>query len=411
MAGSNVVVEVDEQALAPLDVRSAEFGRDPHGVLRRVREQGPIARSHRGMEVMSHDLCVEIVSNTEFETLGIDHFRAMGAPQSLVSFVEHGLLLNVTRERHDRVRRVMSRAFSIRQVAEQHDVMREVATRLLGRVLAAGSCDLVGEFTERFPMEVLCRFLGVGVGDIATFHQAAIDLHLMGAVPLRPGFPRLDEALRLLWNFVHDLVEQREVEPRADFVSALITAQAQEAQLTHEEVVWNLVNLLFAGQDTTRYQLASAVAVFADVPGLWDQLAAEPDAIPGALEEAMRLRPVSQFVVRVAAEPTEAGGFRFPAGRRIIVNQLAASRDPIAFPEPDIFDLGRPTGYRLPFGWGSHFCLGHALARAEMREALAVMTAEITNVRVDQATNASAAAMLGGPEALTVSFSRRPPSP
>src|SRR5262249_13008475 len=147
---------------------------------------------------------------------------------------------------------------------------------------------------------VLCLLLGVPPDDIPAFHRAAIDLHLMGAVPLAPHFPRLEEALLELWAFVHGIVEQRKAQPRDDFISALITAQRDEARLTDEEVVWNLVNLLFAGQDTTRFQLASAVRVFASVPGLWDRLSADPALLPAALEEALRLRPVSQFVVRRA---------------------------------------------------------------------------------------------------------------
>jgi cytochrome P450 len=271
----------------------------------------------------------------------------------------------------------------------------------------AQKCDLVADFTEHYPMEVLCRLLGVPPEDIPAFHRAAIDLHLMGAVPLAPGFSRLDEALQLLWGFVLALVEQRKAEPREDFISALIVAQAEEVRLTDEEVVWNLVNLLFAGQDTTRYQLASAVRVFVSHPGVWNRLADVPATIPAALDEAMRLQPVSQFVVRRAAAPTEAGGFRFPAGRRVIVNLLAASRDPAVFPAPETFDPDRDLAYRLPFGWGLHYCLGHALARAEMCEALEIMTREMAGPEVGVGREASAAAMLGGPESLPVSCTRR----
>jgi cytochrome P450 len=229
----------------------------------------------------------------------------------------------------------------------------------------------------------------------------------MGAVPLAPGFPRLEEALELLGRFVGELVDDRRARPRADFISALIAAQASEAQLTDDEIVWNLVNLLFAGQDTTRYQLASAARVLAAAPGAWNALADDPGLVPAALEETMRLRPVSQFVVRRVDRPVAAGGFRFPARRRIILNLLAAARDPDTFPDPDRYDPGREVTYRLPFGWGHHYCLGHALARAEMCEALSLLTASVADVEIGNATDAPAAAMLGGPERLPVRFRRR----
>jgi cytochrome P450 len=407
MTAQGTCVDVDEAALPELDVRSDAFRQDPYGVIRRARARGPLARSHRGIEVLSFDLCAAIFSCDDFETLGADHFREKGAPPALLSFVENGLLLNADRDRHDRVRRVMFRALSIRRVDEQREVMRAVATRLLEPLLDVGTGDFVRDFTERYPMEVLCRLLGVPAADIPEFHRAAIDLHLMGSVPLAPGFPRLQEALELLWNYVDELVQQRRAEPRDDFISALISAQVDDARLSDEELVWNLVNLLFAGQDTTRYQLASTVRELAAAPELWDALSVDSSAIPAALEEAMRLRPVSQFVVRRAEVPVEIDGHRFPPGRRIILNLLAASRDPATFPAPATFDLRREPSYRLPFGWGTHYCLGHALARAEMCEALEIMTQTMERPTVGKVKEASAAAMLGGPEMLEVSVTRR----
>ena len=401
------LLKVDEAALPELDVRSEAFLNDPNATLREARRHGPLARSHRGIEVLSFDVCSAIFSSDAFETLGTEHFRDIGAPDVLVDFVEHGLLLNTNRERHDRVRRVMSRAFSIRQIDEQRQVMHDVASRLVESLLCTDHADLVALFTEPYPMEVLCLVLGVPPQDIPSFHRAAIDLHLLGAVPLAPQFSRLEAALSELWEYVHVLVERRKVDPREDFISALIAAQADEARLTDDEVVWNLVNLLFAGQDTTRYQLASAVRVLAKVPGLWDQMAGAPERVPASLEEAMRLRPVSQFVVRRPPSAAVAAGLAFPAGRRVILNLLAASRDPDTFPEPERFAADRQATYGLPFGWGLHFCLGQALARTEMCEAIAVLTHKSTTPHELAAREASAAAMLGGPESLTMTFSRR----
>jgi cytochrome P450 len=402
------LADVDDDELPVLDVRSDPFSQDPHQVLRELRDRGPLARSHRGIEVLSFELCASVLSSDDFDTLPLEHFRQKGAPQSLIDFVDHGLLLNMGRERHDLLRRAMLRAFTIRRMEEQRDLMRGVGARLLEPLLERGNCDFVADFTERYPMEVLCRLIGVPPEDIPVFQRAAIDLHLMGAVPLAPGFGRIDDALNVLRDFVSGLVAARTTRPEDDLVSALTRAQTDETNLAEEDVVWSLVNLLFAGQDTTRYQLASTLAVLAAVPGMWDFLAADPDTIPGALEEAMRLRPVSQFVVRQAGAPAEAGGFRFPANRRVVVNLLAASRDPGAFDAPATFELGRSPAYRLPFGWGRHYCLGHALARTEMCEALSLLLESVADPRVDgRVVEASPAGMLGGPESLPVTWTAR----
>ena len=144
--------------------------------------------------------------------------------------------------------------------------------------------------------------------------------------------------------------------------------------------------------------------------GVWEQLASQPELIPMAIEESMRLAPVTQFVVRIPEEDVIIDGHLFPSRRRIILNLVAASRDPAMFPEPDRFDLSRDnlTRSRLPFGWGTHLCLGHALARATMREAVAALTTGFTDVTImGDVELAPAGAMLRGPEHLNLEFRSR----
>ena len=398
---------INEEDLPFLDVETPEFADDPHAQIRAVREQGPLGRSRRGIEVFDHALAVEVLGDGRLETLGVEHFAKMDAPELMLSFVQDGLLLNMEKAHHDKIRRVLLRAFNIRRVDAERQVMRQSAEALLADVQDSGRFDFTEKFTSPYPARVLCLLLGIPVEDIHLFHQAAVDLHLMGAVPLAPNFPTIERSLLTTRDYVTDLLEARRRDPQDDFISALLEAQETEGLLSDDEIIWNIVNLLFAGQDTTRYQLASAVRAIVEADG-WDTLADNLDLLPRALEESFRYYPVIQFLVRKPHVDVEVGGFTFPAGRRVIVNTMAASRDPKVFSDPDRLDITRDPLYRLPFGWGFHYCLGHALARSEMIEALTVLVTRLTNVRlVDGLELAPTIAMLGGPESMPIEFSLR----
>jgi cytochrome P450 len=256
---------------------------------------------------------------------------------------------------------------------------------------------------------VLCRLLGVPVADIPLFTAAATDLHLLAAVPLAPGFPRIDAALRTLSDYVAGLVRQRRDEPQDDIVTSLITVQEAEGRLTDSELAWNLVNLIFAGQDTTRYQLASLVRAVVEAPGAWERLIAAPELIPAAVEEGLRLYPVTRFIVRIPRDDLAIGDLHVRPGRRVILNLLAASRDPSRFDRPDEFLLPRPEPhFNVPFGWGMHHCLGATLARVEMEEALRVLTERYHDVRVTGIpATTPPAGMLHGPESMLLEFTKR----
>ncbi|MFJ6569332.1 cytochrome P450 [Streptomyces sp. NPDC091292] len=191
-------------------------------------------------------------------------------------------------------------------------------------------------------------------------------------------------------------------------MSALLAAQRDQHKLTEDELVGNLVNLIFAGMGTTTRQLASAVADIVTA-GEWERLAAEPELIGPAINESLRFSPVTQLVVRIAQEDFDFGGVRFPKGTRFLLNLLAASRDPQKFPDPDTFDISRVTDdSRLPFGWGVHRCLGQPLARLLMEEGLRLTLARLTEVGiVERDRGPHPAEMLGGPGRLVLTFGRR----
>ncbi|MFC9839661.1 cytochrome P450 [Rhodococcus sp. NPDC127530] len=404
MAANQFQIDTHTATLSPLDVRSAEYQSAPYEVLAKLQAESPLARSHRGVEILSYDLCQEVLGDPRLQTADTAHFRQRSAPPILLDFVSEGLLLNMPRERHDPVRKVLARAFGARQVGEQRGQIQEVLRDVLEQPLKAGTMDVVQDFTRLYPMQVLCRFLGVPTSDLHQFAQSAVELELMGSSPLQPAFPRLEAALTTLRDYVDNLVAQRARDPEDDFISALVSAQGEEDALTHTEVVWGIVNLLFAGQDTTRNQLASVIRAITENE-LWPHLDEHPESIPAVMEEALRTYPVVQFLLRLPTEDVEVGPYAFRKGDRVILNMLAASRDPVIFHDPNAFLPTRDSKYNLLFGYGMHYCLGRNLARLEMQLALEYLAQHLTQVSIAAPVTTSGwRPMLGGPVDLILKF-------
>ena len=349
-----------------------------------------------------------LVTDARLVTQDAAAYRRMGAPVSLVTFADEGLLVAMSGDKHSRIRRVFSAAFRVTTIESARSRIRAIASDLVASLPPGGS-DLVREFTNPYPMRVLCTLLGVPLDDVALFEQAASDLHLLAAIPLDPGFPLVDRALRDLTDYIGGLVALRQSHPTDDVISSLIAAQETHGRLSENELIYNLVNLIFAGQVTTRYQLASTIRAMVEVPGLWEQVADDPETAQAVVEEALRFYPVTRFLIRLPQEDLTIGNLRVRKGRRVVLNLLAASRDPDRFPQPDRFIL-RPQGERfeIPFGWGMHHCLGAALVRVEIQEAIRVMTAALTDVSIGQPMDFTPPGdMLYGPEHMGFHYRRR----
>lgn len=390
-----------------LDIRSDAYMHDPVAVLRELRGQTRLARSERGIEVLTYREAAALFVDERLETPDTAHRLVEGATPAMTSFVDNGLLLNLERSRHDRVRKPFARAFTLRKVDQQREMMREVANSLVERFIDRGTCDFTAEFSHRYSITVLCRLMGVEVEDIPQFEHATTQVPLMARVPLAPHLEQVDRALRTLYDYAADVVARRKSEPREDYISALIDAQESEGALSEEELIWGVANLLFAGHDTTRYQLASAVRAVVEA-GVWERLAREPALLGRAVEEATRVYPVTLALTRIAHEDLEIDGFGVPAGTTVMLNYLAICRDPEQFGDPDRYALDRTEKHDLAFGRGVHYCVGSSLAASEMAEALAVLTSRLTDVALTEGMVVTPPwGHLAGPEKLPLRFSRR----
>jgi cytochrome P450 len=165
----------------------------------------------------------------------------------------------------------------------------------------------------------------------------------------------------------------------------MIAAEEAGDRLSTDELVMMTEAVLMAGTDTTRNQLACAVALFADHPDQWACLAAEPSMASRAVEEAMRYLGTVRATMRIASEDIVLHDVEIPAGTLVMTSLAGANRDSGVWEHPHRFDIDRPaaTDPHLTFGSGIHYCLGAALARAELQEALPILARRMPDLAVD----------------------------
>jgi cytochrome P450 len=205
--------------------------------------------------------------------------------------------------------------------------------------------------------------------------------------------------------YLDDMIAERRNALTDDLISELIRAEDDGDRLTHDELLMLAAGLLMAGTETTRNQLAAAVYTLCDHPDQWVLLAENPELAPKAVEEIMRHSPVAAATFRTAAVDVELGGVTIPAGTLTIVNAAAANRDPAVYDDPGRLDITRDApAAMLTFGGGVHYCLGSHLARAELVEALTVITRRMPNAHRTGPAPWKPMTGMSGPVTLPIAF-------
>ncbi|MDP6901348.1 MAG: cytochrome P450 [Acidimicrobiales bacterium] len=281
-------------------------------------------------------------------------------------------LLSVEGEDHRRLRRLVSSSFTPASSESLRPFMREHADQLLKPIVQRGEGDLVAEFCRPYPIPVICRLLGIDDDDHERFGRWA-DIIFSGLdADTEAVIGRLEQitsAQRELDQYATGLVAERKGCPHADLVSDLVQASYEEDRLSPDELVAMIEAILLAGTDTTRNQLGSLLAVLATEPEQYQRLRNDRSLVPAAIEESLRYIGAVRTTARVASEDLIVDGLFFPSGTTVLLGLHAAG---LGQPEDGFrFDLDRSDrAPHLAFGLGAHHCLGAALARAELQEAL-----------------------------------------
>jgi cytochrome P450 len=283
-------------------------------------------------------------------------------------------ILTMEGDDHARLRRLVAPAFTPASANRLRPTMRAVVGELFDRVADQGHCELVADVCEPYPIPIICELLGAPPQDWKLFSSWATDIFRIFNNNLAEDLPLIERASGELTAYVSDMIAERRADPHDDLLSDLIAIEEEGDRLSTEEMTMLAQAVLMAGTDTTRNQLACSVALFTEHPDQWALLAEQPELAPRAVEESMRYLGAVRGTARVASEDIVYRDVLFPEGTLVSTSLAGANRDPEAWEDPNDFDITKDRGTaQMTFGAGIHFCMGAALARAELQEALPLL--------------------------------------
>ncbi len=368
--------------LALLDYDDPEFARDPFAWLAAQARHHRIARSVRGVELLDYQLCRNLFMDRD---LGTDHgnlVERMGLPEGsrALAFKRRMLLTQNRGDTRQRLRRALTALIGPSQADAMRGSIAGVVSRLIDG-LSGDTVDLRHDFAELVPASVYCSWVDAPPSDARFVGQMSETV--LSIFRRDPSLtPAIVAAYDRLFDYVRARLDERRAAPGDDFLSQLIRLH-DEGTLGPEELEDFAVMLVEASTDNTANQIAIAVERLTAIPGLWARLGHEPDLVPGAVREAMRLWPRSISTSRTALNDMRIADVEIPAGTAVFACFAAAHRQPDMFEDADSFRPDRPAApTHMNFGGGAFSCLGQFVAATETEESIAQLAQRFPKLRV-----------------------------
>jgi cytochrome P450 len=276
-----------------------------------------------------------------------------------------GKMLAVTDgQPHQELRNILQRSFAPRALAPLVQSLRTSTVWLLEDALAEGECDFASQVAANIPIAAICDLLGVPAADRRKI--LALTSSVLGSDHGVGSAADIFSAKNEILLYFADLAQSRREKPYDDVVSVLVDSQVDGRPLTHEEIIFNCYSILLGGDETTRLSMIGAVQALIEHPDQWAALKSGEVPMATAVEEVLRWTTPALHSGRTASEDVLLDGELIEAGDVVTVWMASANRDEAVFEDPERFDLARTPNRHLSFAYGSHFCLGAYLARAEI---------------------------------------------
>lgn len=373
------------------DPMSEEFFEDPWDMYRWLREEAPVYHNERmGFWAVSrYEDCVEVHRDvaTYTSTKGLNLAQLTTVEFGELAGAAGSMMIMMDPPMHDRMRKLVNRAFTPRRIAEWEPVVQQVIGEHLDVLAGATAFDITADLAGPFPVEVICTIVGVPEGDrqqIRHWTDRMLELEVGNPFPSKEGI----EASINTMTYMHDLVADKRRNPSDDMIGHLIDAQVEREDgvvehLTDLEIAGFISLLTAAGSETVTKLVGNGVMTFEEWPDERERLKADPSLAGSAVEECLRWRAPSQYQGRYSLRDRELHGVTIPAGNPVLIVTGAANRDPRAYDDPDRFDIGRDGPLGITFGHGIHYCIGAHLARLEGKIAFTEIYRRWPELRVD----------------------------
>lgn len=310
---------------------------------------------------------------------------------------------------HTRNRRMINRGFTPRRIEAMDSHLRDLSREIVDGIVDKGEVDFVAEVAAELPLLVICELMGVPVEDRAKIFDWTNSLIGFDDPELQTSPEVGQQAMTDMYMYAHDLVAERRDDPRDDIVSTLVHNEVDGERLTEVEIDVFFLLLAVAGNETTRNATAQGMYALLTHPEQLAALEADRSLLEGtATEEILRwATPVIQFR-RTAVRDTDIAGTPIAEGDKVVMYYSSANMDETVFDEPRRFDVHRSPNDHVAFGGGGpHYCLGHNLARMEIRIIFDELLARLTGFELAGEVKLLRSNFINGIKELPVSFRPR----
>lgn len=278
---------------------------------------------------------------------------------------------------HREFKRLINAYFTPNAVRPWEPQTRALVNRLIDGFIERGACDFMADFARPYPA---LSFFDVAI------NAPADQVEHVAYLASKSGAPKDPEAAacwRGLSEWINDFLQARRRQPpKGDVVDAILNADIQARPITHEEIIGTVQLLILGGLETTAGALGQIMLRFCRQPEIPAMLREQPDLLPQAMEELLRLDGPFVQITRTAMHDTEIDGHRIKQGEKVIIYWASANRDEDEFPGSEEFDLGRTRNRHIAFGAGPHRCAGSNLARMNLRIALGELLKRLDNLQL-----------------------------
>jgi cytochrome P450 len=296
-----------------------------------------------------------------------------------------GSMIVLDDPRHQRLRSIVSRAFTPKVVARIEASVRERAHRLVASLIAnhpSGEAELVSELAGPLPLQVICDMMGIPEEDHQrVFHWTNVILGV-GDPDLAGDAEEFIKVSMEIGAYASALAEDRRVNHHDDLTSSLVEAEVDGERLSSSEIASFFILLVVAGNETTRNAISHGMVALSRYPEEREKWWSNFDGLtPAAVEEIVRWASPVVYMRRTLTQDFELSGTKMASGDKVSLWYNSANRDESKFANPWAFDVARDPNPHLGFGGGgAHFCLGANLARREIRVVFDELRREIPDI-------------------------------
>jgi cytochrome P450 len=387
-------MSIDQTRLEDVLVTERELWPDgpPHELFKEMRSRCPVHWTSKITEYPEEAGYWSITRADDVREVSLDwetYSSATGItalteaimPLELIS----AMFIGMDPPKHDRLKQLFQRGFTPKRIAEHEEAIRAITIEVLDRLEGQETCDLVAEVAQPVVSRVIGSFMGIPPEDDEIWARLMNNTLGAGDPDMNPEGVEsvMQRDVPEIFERCRQLIEERREQPTDDLTSVLVHAEVDGERLEEHEIVMGFFLLMAAGNDSTKATYCAAMRALMEHPEQKQQLLDDPDLVPSAVEEALRMFPAFAHFRRTATEDVELNGQTIHKGDKVVMWYVSSNRDETRYEDPDRFEAARNPEHQAFGAGGRHFCLGAALARLELKVLLEETLARYPRIELD----------------------------